>query len=145
MLYLRASSDAWGWGNGTSYAFEITNPTFSGNNCSATLNIMKVVPGDGVTQLGTTTIPCHDGMQAHAIVYGNNLQYDQDGKILYWIPDSFPIASGQPGIGGRGCRPATVFRKWTWGGTIRHRPTPSMRRRSGRVPSRITWTCTGRE
>src|SRR5258706_3658400 len=66
---LRASDNAV-FGNtstGTFYALEVTNPTFTGGACSATLNGWKVVSGSA-TLFASTTIPCHNGMVVRAVI-----------------------------------------------------------------------------
>jgi hypothetical protein len=117
-IYVRASSGAFGYGNGTYYSFEITNPTFSGSNCSASLLLWKV--NGPAALLGYTVIPCHNGMQVHAVVYGSALSYYQDGRVYLtaWDPD---IPAGQPGIGGRDMPPGNSISEVDLG---RHDTTP---------------------
>jgi hypothetical protein len=81
--------------------FEISNVTFSGSNCSASLNIWEVVSGDGATWLGSSTIPCQNGMQVHAVIAGSWTQLYLNGVIYTWLPAVTDLPVGQPGIGGR--------------------------------------------
>ncbi len=66
--YLRATSNAMSGPSaaGTAYAIEVQNPTFSGSACSATLAIYKIISGS-VTTLGTTTIPCSNGLVIRSV------------------------------------------------------------------------------
>lgn len=102
VLYLRASMDALSGPapSGTYYAFEIQNPTFNGNACSAGMSAYKRVDGI-VTLLGYTTIPCRDGMVVSTVFFGWGLVIFVD-NVAYWNVAEFSIPAGQPGIGAYG-------------------------------------------
>ncbi len=69
VLYLEASSNALlgSTSAGSFYAFAIQNPTFSGNGCSATATLYKVVSGS-VSQISSTAVPCSNGIVYHAVL-----------------------------------------------------------------------------
>jgi hypothetical protein len=109
ITYLRASSNALIGPSpaGTAYAFVVESPTFSGSACTATLAVYKMING-AVTSLGSTTIPCQNGMIVRAIytaysgsmmLYVNNVPYfgtvaDSDEEN-----HSFRAEDDQPGRG----------------------------------------------
>ncbi len=82
---------------GTFYAVEVSNVTFTGGVCSATLSAYKVISGTA-TSLSSTNIACQNGMVVRAAmlysgiisVYINNAQY-------LAVADS-SITMGEPGI-----------------------------------------------
>jgi YD repeat-containing protein len=104
VTYLRASSNALSGPAvaGTAYAFEVQNPTFSGSACTATLAMYKIVSAV-VTSLGSTGIPCQNGMTIRAIytARGNQIMLYVNNVPVFGTVDS-SITSGQPGIGVRG-------------------------------------------
>jgi len=57
---------------GSFYAIEISNPTFSGSSCSATLNIYKQVSGS-LQNPYSATVPCHNGMVVRSVVLSENV------------------------------------------------------------------------
>jgi len=97
--YLRSNSAAT-----TYYSVELQNPTFSGEFCSATLAINKVVSGV-VTTLSSSLIPCFNGMQIRSTVRDSNLiivRYGDVNEVTFWVYDSSsPLTTGAMGIGGR--------------------------------------------
>ena len=101
VTYLRASTNAMSGPApaGTTYAFEVQNPTFSGSACTATMASYKIINGS-VTTLATTTIPCNNGMTVRAIytALSNQIIVYVNGGIYLLTADS-SIASGQPGVG----------------------------------------------
>jgi RHS repeat-associated protein len=104
ITYLHASSNAMSGPapTGTTYAFEVQNPTFSGSSCSATLAGYKIING-AVTALAAVTIVCHNGVTIRAVYTSNDTQLVVyvDNVDVWWASDA-SIASGQPGIGVRG-------------------------------------------
>ncbi len=105
VTYLRATSNAMSGPTdlaGTSYAFEVQNPTFNGSACTATLVAKRIVSA-ALTSLGSTTIPCHDGVAIRVIYTAiSNLIAVYVDNILYFMIQDSTIRSGQPGIGVRG-------------------------------------------
>jgi len=94
--YLRASSNAADGSishSGTYFAIVLYNPTFSGSACSANLTAIKT----GFS-IGSTTVPCHDGMEIRAIIKSNKLRAVVDGVIFLDLTVS-GISSGRPGVG----------------------------------------------
>ncbi|MGA2882186.1 MAG: hypothetical protein ABSG13_24810 [Bryobacteraceae bacterium] len=103
VTYLRASANAMSGPApaGTTYAFEVQNPTFSGSACSATLAGYKIVNGS-VTALASEGIPCSNGMTIR-IVYtavDNYIAIYLYNMLYYEVQDA-SITSGQPGVGVR--------------------------------------------
>src|SRR5262249_32477313 len=106
---LKASTNAMSGpaAQGVYYSIELQNPTFSGPNCSATLAMYRRQTNI-VTQLGSTTVACQNGMTIRSVystyntgtvlppilVYVNNTLYLQ-------VLDT-NLSSGQPGVGAFG-------------------------------------------
>ncbi len=104
VTYLRASANAMSGPApaGTTYAFEVQNPTFSGSACSATLAGYEIVSGS-VTALASEGIPCNNGMTIRAIYTAvSNLIAIYINNTLYYEIQNAAITSGQPGVGVRG-------------------------------------------
>ena len=102
ITYLRASSGSLlGTSTGTFYAVEVANPTFSGGNCSATLNIYKDT-GHGGSPVSSSGIGCHNGMIIRAVVLNFNVVAIYIDN-LFWTSwgwaDNSPITTGEPGVG----------------------------------------------
>ncbi len=124
-IYLRGSSNAMSGpaAAGTSYAFEIQNPTFSGSACSATLAVYKIISGS-VTSISSTTVPCNNGMTVRAIytAISNQIVLYLNNGYYFWTEDS-SIASGQPGIGVRNAPSGNSIAKVQLGGIYAGSPT----------------------
>jgi RHS repeat-associated protein len=103
VTYLRASSNAMSGpaAAGTTYAFEVQNPTFSGSGCTATLAGYSIISGV-VTLLSSTGIVCNTGMTVRSVITPNNqiVVYINNSEVLF--VRNTAISSGQPGIGVRG-------------------------------------------
>jgi hypothetical protein len=104
ITYLRASSNALlgPAPAGTAYGFVVQNPTFSGSACTATLVMYKMISAS-VTSLGSTMIPCSNGMTIRAVYTarsGQVILYVNNAPYFGTVDTS--IASGQPGIGVEG-------------------------------------------
>ena len=101
ITYLRATSNAQlaTTSTGTFYAVEMTNPTLSQGNYSATLNIIKCVNGS-VSTVHTNTVYPHNGSAVRIVFTAGNAIYVYVDN-MWWASwsDSSPIASGQPGVG----------------------------------------------
>jgi hypothetical protein len=87
VTYLRATSNAMSGPAlaGTTYAFEIQNPTFSGPACTATLASYKIISG-AATALGTTSVPCSSTTTVRAVytAIGNQIAvYVNNGLWFY--------------------------------------------------------------
>ncbi|MGB6944394.1 MAG: hypothetical protein WBE37_18480, partial [Bryobacteraceae bacterium] len=125
VTYLRASSNAMSGPGaaGTSYAFEVQNPTFSGSACVAGFAAYKIVSGS-VTTLGATSIPCHNGMTIRVIGTGlaNQMALYVDNVLIYDWQDS-TIATGQPGVGVRGAPSGNSIAEVQLGGIYAGAPT----------------------
>jgi hypothetical protein len=78
---------------------EVANPTWSGSNCSASLNIFSQAGVGTLTTLASGAIGCHNGMVIRSVitsinsivVYVDNVYRSQAGGLA--------ITSGQPGVG----------------------------------------------
>jgi hypothetical protein len=104
VTYLRASSNAMSGPSaaGTTYSFELQNPTFSGSTCSATLAGYKIISGS-VTAISSATVPCSNGMTIRAVYTNKSNQIAVFvNNLMYWWDVDSSISSGQPGIGVRG-------------------------------------------
>ena len=103
VTYLRATPTALSGpgATGTTYSFEVQNPTFSGSACSATLVAYRIVSGSA-TSLASTGIPCSNGMVIRCVYSANTNQIGVfvNNGLYFWTEDS-TITSGQPGIGVR--------------------------------------------
>ena len=125
VTYLRASSNAMSGpaAAGTAYAFEVQNPTFSGSACTATLAMYKIVSAV-VTTIGTTTIPCWNGMTIRAVytAQANQIILYVNNVGLFGTSDS-SIASGKPGIGVRGAPAGNSIAQVKLGGIYNGTPT----------------------
>lgn len=125
VTYLRGSSNALSGPApaGTTYAFEVQNPTFSGSACTATLAGYKIVSA-AVTSLGSTTIPCHNGVAVRAIYTAiSNLIAVYVDNILYFMIQDSTITSGQPGVGVRGAPAGNSIAQVKLGGIYVGTPT----------------------
>ena len=97
--YLRATSNAL-TGTGSYFSVELQNPTFSSSGaCTATLAAFQSI-NSVVTQLWSTPVACHDGMQVRTALYGNNAQITVN-NFPYTASFSSQLSSGMPGIGAR--------------------------------------------
>jgi RHS repeat-associated protein len=101
--YLRATSNALhgSTSQGSFYAVEVQNPTFSGSSCSATGVIYSVVSGT-VTQLTSNTIPCQNGVVLRVVVTPSTIAVYVNGTEYMFTSATSGPASGQPGVGVRG-------------------------------------------
>ena len=109
-LYLKASQDAYTNGStstGTFFAFEVANPVFLNGACTATLNLWKRFNGN-VYQMGTTTMPCKNGMTIHGVADAYNDVYLYAEGASYLGIQDFDITTGQPGIGIRNTTSNTI-------------------------------------
>jgi RHS repeat-associated protein len=125
VTYLRASSNAMSGpaAAGTTYAFEVQNPTFSGSACSATLAGYRIVSA-AVTALASTTIPCSNGMTVRAVytALSNQIVVYVNNVLYYWIQDS-TISSGKPGVGVRAAPSGNSIAEVQLGGIYTGAPT----------------------
>lgn len=124
--YLRASSDAMSGpaAQGTYYSIEFQNPTFSGGNCSMTVAAFKRVNGV-VTQLGSTTAACWNGMVLRSVLVGSVIYNYIDGQPSFWFPiEDASIVSGQPGVGVINTPPGNAIQQVKLGPLDRVPPNP---------------------
>ena len=109
-LYVRASQDVYTNGStatGTFFAFEVANPVFLNGACTATLNAWKRFNGN-VYQMGTTTMPCKNGMIIHAVASNaNQIYFYAEGAYYLYYVDA-DVTSGQPGVGVRNTTSNTI-------------------------------------
>ena len=101
VMYLEATTNALlgSTSVGSFYAVAIQNPTFANGGCTATAVMDKVVNGS-VTQVGSTTVPCKDGITYHAVIGTDNAVHFWVNNLEYlWWKDS-TLLSGQGGVGG---------------------------------------------
>ncbi|MGC9952640.1 MAG: hypothetical protein ABSF64_40425 [Bryobacteraceae bacterium] len=96
--YLRATSNSL-TGTGSYFSVEPQNPTFNGTTgaYTATLAAFQAV-NSSVTQLYSTPVACHNGMQVRTAILGTVAYIILDGNTM-WVPGV--TVSGMPGIGGR--------------------------------------------
>ncbi|MGA3044868.1 MAG: hypothetical protein ABSF54_29175, partial [Bryobacteraceae bacterium] len=106
--YLRATSNAL-TGTGSYVSVELQNPTFNASTgaCAATLAGFESINGT-VTQLYSTPVVCHDGMQVRTVVVGSTALLAVDGAS-YQFTFSSQLSSGMPGVGGRSMPSASVI------------------------------------
>ncbi|MGA2136150.1 MAG: hypothetical protein ABSH50_27995, partial [Bryobacteraceae bacterium] len=96
--YVRATSNAI-TGTGSYFSVELQNPTFSSSGaCTATLAAFQSV-NSSVTQVFSTPVACHDGMQIRTAALGNVVYMILDGNTM-WVAN-VTVSTGMPGIGGR--------------------------------------------
>ncbi len=109
--YLRATANAMSGpaAQGTYYAVELQDPTFTGNTCSATLVLYKCAGGT-LTQLSSKTVACKNGMVMRSIYASTRISVHLDGVWAFSVLND-SIAGGQPGIGAR-ATPAAVDLQW---------------------------------
>lgn len=98
VVYTRATTNARSGptAQGTFYAAELQNPTLNG---TGTLAMYKVING-AVTSLGTTTVPCHNGMILR-VSQNNQINVYVDNELYLTSTDS-SITGGTAGVGVRG-------------------------------------------
>lgn len=98
--YLRATSNAI-TGTGSYVSVELQNPTFNATTgaCTATLAGFQSINGV-VTQLYSTPVVCHNGMQLRTAVVGNSAMLSVNG-LYYGFTFSNQLSTGMPGCGGR--------------------------------------------
>ncbi len=109
-LYLHATQDAYTDGStatGTFFAFEVANPVFVNGACTATLNAWKRIGGN-VYQMGSTTMPCKNGLKIHAVADPYNQFYFYADGVSYLSYQDSSLATGQPGVGVRGTSSNTI-------------------------------------
>ena len=96
--YLRATTNAWlgTSAQGTFYAVEVRNPTFTPAGCAATLLVWK--SKSGLSQLASSSVPCRNGMELRAIMISSTLQVLVD-NVSYVSLTVSGITSGRLGVG----------------------------------------------
>jgi hypothetical protein len=126
VVYLRASSNAMSGPApaGTTYVYELQNPTFNGSACTATLAGSTIINGS-VSTLGGTTVPCNNGMTLRVIYTAQNNQIAVYVNNTYYLGATVSsINSGQPGIGVRGAPSGNSIAQVQLGGI--YAGTPAM-------------------
>ena len=96
-MYLRASADALSGPtpSGSYYAVTLQNPT---PGLTGTLTLTKRV-GGVITSIGSTTVPCRNGMVIRAMWRGTTIETYVDGVNYLSDLSANSITSGRPGVG----------------------------------------------
>ena len=99
VAYVRATTNAWlgTSAQGTFYAVEVQNPTFTPSGCAATLLVWKNKSGL-LSQLASSSVPCRNGMELRAIMISSTLQVLVD-NVSYVSLTVSGITSGRLGVG----------------------------------------------
>jgi hypothetical protein len=95
----RASTDAnpGQYAVGSYYSFNMEQPGWDSNGCSAIFTVKKALAGSGATVLAQLPYTCHDGMKMRMVVRGSSITVGIDSGWSMTLTDS-GIASGQPGF-----------------------------------------------